>query len=236
LNIILPNIELKTIASIFSISSFIDNEYLIMLTKKGIIKKTPLVALKHINSRGLVVLKIGNNDKLGWVRTCSQLDDIIISTKKGKALRFSSDNFQLKPTGRNSIGKNAMYIDIDDMIVDIDVLPINSSSEIFMLTITGLGYGKRIPCCEFKRQTRGGKGVLALKLKNSTKDYLVSMRCCKSDQEVLLITVKGTIVRQKIDAITVQSRLAKGVIVQKLTQEDRVSKVLILTESFSKIN
>jgi DNA gyrase subunit A len=235
LSIVLPNIELTGITSIISIPLFSADQYLVLLTKKGIIKKTPLVAFKNISARGLLVLKVNKNDELGWVRICSEIDNIFISTKKGKVLRFPADNVQLRASSRNSIGKNAMNVDKDDMIVDLDIFSRVLKSEMYILVITALGYGKRTLCDEFKIQSRGGKGVLAIKLRNTDDDRLISMRCCKSDQEVLLSTQKGTIVRQKIEAITIQGRFAMGVIVQKLISDDFVSKVLILSKDLTSI-
>lgn len=235
LSIVLPNIELSGITSIISIPLFSTDQYLVLLTKNGIIKKTPLVAFKNISARGLLVLKVNKNDELGWVRICSEIDNIFISTKKGKVLRFPADNVQLRATSRNSMGKNAMNVEKDDMIVDLDIFSYALKDEMYILVITALGYGKRTLCDEFKIQSRGGKGVLAIKLRNTDDDRLISMRCCKSDQEVLLSTQKGTIVRQKIEAIAIQGRFAMGVIVQKLISDDFVSKVLILSKDLTNI-
>jgi DNA gyrase subunit A len=235
LSVVLPSIELSGITSIISIPLFSTDQYLVLLTKNGIIKKTPLVAFKNISARGLLVLKINKNDELGWARICSETDNIFISTKKGKVLRFSADNLQLRATSRNSIGKNAMNVEKDDMIVDLDIFSHVLKNEMYILIITALGYGKRTLCDDFKVQNRGGKGVLAIKLRNTDDDMLISMRCCKSDQEVILSTQKGTIVRQKIEAIAIQGRFAMGVIVQKLISDDFVSKVLILSKDLTNI-
>nr|UXY87651.1 DNA gyrase subunit A [Cryptomonas curvata] len=232
---ILPNIELNGITSIISIPVFTNNQFLVLLTKNGIIKKTPLIAFKNISARGLLVLKVNKDDQLGWVKMCCEVDDIFISTKKGKVLRFPADHFHLRATGRNSIGKNSMKVEFDDNIVDMDIFSYLTNTEIYILAITSLGYGKRIPCEDFKKQSRGGKGLLGIKLRKENDDKLVSMSCCKSDQEVLLSTQKGTIVRQKIEAIAIQSRFGMGVIVQKLISEDFVSKVLILSKNLTRI-
>lgn len=233
---ILPNIESNEITSIISIPVFTANQFLVLLTKNGIIKKTPLVAFKNISARGLVVLKVNKHDQLSWVKMCCENDDIFISTKKGKILRFSSNNSHLRATGRNSIGKNSMNVEFDDTIVDMDIFPHLKSTEMYILVITAFGYGKITPCDDFKKQNRGGKGLLGIKLRNEINDRLVSMSCCKSDQEVLLSTQKGTIVRQKIEAIAIQGRFGMGVIVQKLVPEDFVSKVLILSKDLTQIH
>ena len=233
---ILPNIELHEITSIVSIPVFTNNQFLVLLTKNGIIKKTPLNAFKNISARGLVVLKVNKDDQLSWVKMCLEVDNIFISTKKGKVLRFPADHVHLRATSRNSIGKTSMNIDFGDIIVDMDIFPHFTNTDVYLLAITALGYGKRTPCEYFKKQSRGGKGLLGIKLRNNYNDSLISMSCCKSDQEVLLSTQKGTIVRQKIEAIAIQSRFGRGVIVQKLIHEDFVSKVLILSKDLTRIN
>ena len=232
---VIPNTELNGITSIISIPIFSVDQFLILLTKKGIIKKTPLVAFKNITARGLLILKLNKQDQLVWVKICCEADNIFISTKKGKILRFSADSFNLRATGRNSIGKHSMNVDFDDIIVDMDVFSRFNKIEMYILVITALGYGKRTPCEDFKLQQRGGKGVLGIKLRNNNHDQLISMCCCKSDQEVLLSTKKGTILRQKIESIAIQSRLGMGVIVQKLIADDFVSKVLILSKELTVI-
>jgi len=227
---VIPNTELNRITSIISIPAFSVNQFLILLTRNGIIKKTPLVAFKNITARGLLILKLNKEDQLGWVKICSELDNIFISTKKGKVLRFSADDLNLRATGRSSIGKNSMNVDSDDIIVDMDIYPYSMKTEMYMLAITAFGYGKRTLCEDFKLQNRGGKGMLGIKLRNLNSDKLVSMCCCKSDQEVLLSTKKGTILRQKIESIAIQGRFGMGVIVQKLIADDFVSKVLVLSK------
>nr|UXY87161.1 DNA gyrase subunit A [Cryptomonas sp.] len=235
LSLVLPNIELGDITSMISIPDFYSTEYLILLTKKGMIKKTSIRTFKSVGIRGLAVSRINKDDELYWVKKCYEIDSILISTKKGRVLRFCANDIQLKATGRNSTGKNAITIEKNDRIVDMDILPFQSSPEIFILAITALGYGKRILCCDFKIQSRGGKGILAIKLRNSYTDQLISIKCCNSDQEFLLSSKKGTIIRQRINSIAIQGRTAMGVVVQKLMGDDVISKVLIIPKNLTKI-
>lgn len=111
----------------------------------------------------------------------------------------------------------------------MDVIPYSEYEKDFqILLVTLRGYGKRVPEKKFKIQNRGGKGIIVVKFRPDDEDKLISSRCCKTDAEVLLSTKEGKILRQKAEEIAVQSRFGKGVKVQKLSQDDVVSKVSIL--------
>ena len=229
LSTILPVSKVNRIASIIPIPTFSSKQYLILLTRDGMIKKTPLFAFKNVTARGLILLKLNVDDELKWVRRCKIDDTVILSTQNGKALRFLTDNFQLRSTGRTSKGVRSISLGPGDRIADMDIIPYSNSMENFqILLITSKGYGKRVAIKHFRIQNRGGKGIIVVKFRMNDKDRLVSTRCCKEDEEVLLSTKEGTILRQRTKAIAIQSRFGKGVKVQKLSSNDKVSKVTIL--------
>lgn len=230
----LPNIISGKISSLIPVSNFSSEEYLILLTKKGMIKKTPLKAFKNISARGLTVLKLEKDDELCWVRKCSLEDSILISTKNGKGLRFLTNESQLRATGRNSKGVKSMLVENNDRIIDMDVLSLTKTADFnpFILAITKNGYGKRILQSELRIQNRGGKGVCVIKWKKNDHDELLSLRFCTKEQEILMTTKKGTILRQKIEAIAIQKKNAGGVKVQKLTEGDFVSKISLISDTF----
>jgi len=226
---VLPIIKTNGIASIIPIPSFSSKQFLILLTQEGMIKKTPLLAFKNVTARGLIVLKLKNEDQLKWVRRSYATDTVMISTQNGKALRFLTDNHQLRSTGRTSKGVRSILLGLNDKITDMDVIPYSEYEKDFqILLVTLRGYGKRVPEKQFKIQNRGGKGIIVVKFRPDDEDKLISSRCCKKDAEVLLSTKEGKILRQKAEEIAVQSRFGKGVKVQKLSQDDVVSKVSIL--------
>mmetsp|Transcript_49457 Transcript_49457/g.100945 ORF Transcript_49457/g.100945 Transcript_49457/m.100945 type:complete len:876 (-) Transcript_49457:510-3137(-) len=198
LSMVLPSLKTGEIASIVSVPNFYSDKYLILLTQNGMIKKTPLIAFKNITARGLIVIGIKEGDKLGWVRRSLSTDKILISSQKGKVIVFLANHFQLRSTGRSSKGVKSMTVDLRDKITDMDIIPKNHrESESFILMVTSHGFGKRTPCDDFRVTKRGGKGVIGIKLRNNSSDFLISMRYCEKNDEVLLSTVKGTIVRQK---------------------------------------
>jgi len=229
LSTILPTVKAGGIASIIPIPAFSSKQFLILLTQEGMIKKTPLQAFKNVSARGLIVLKLKSKDQLKWVRRCYSVDTVMISTQNGKALRFLTNTYQLRSTGRTSKGVRSISLGVNDKIADMDIIPYSESEKDFkILLITSKGYGKRVVIKHFKIQNRGGKGIIIVKLRQNEKDNLISSRFCKEDEEVLLSSKEGTILRQKAKAIAVQSRFGKGVKVQKLSQYDTVSKVSIL--------
>jgi len=238
LSAVLPNITTGKISSIIPVSVFSSEKYLILLTKNGMIKKTPLIAFKNITARGLTVLKVGEEDELCWVRKCSLEDSILISTKNGKALRFLTNEKQLRATGRNSKGVKSITIEKNDTIIDMDVLSTSKTKhqDCYILAITKNGFGKKINHSDFRIQNRGGKGVTVIKLQKKDNDELLSLRFCVKEQEILMSTKNGTILRQKIEAITIQKKNARGVIVQKLMEGDYVSKVSLISEKFKQFS
>ena len=229
LSTILPNVKANGIASIIPIPTFSSKQFLILLTQDGMIKKTPLLAFKNVTARGLIVLKLKKDDQLRWVRRCYSVDTVMISTQNGKALRFLTDAHQLRSTGRKSKGVRSILLGLNDKIADMDIIPYSNSDQKFqILLVTSKGYGKRVIVKHLRIQNRGGRGIIVVKFRPEDKDKLISSRCCKEDQEVLMSTREGTILRQKAEAIAVQSRFGKGVKVQKLSSDDIVSKVSIL--------
>ena len=135
---------------------------------------------------------------------------------------------QLKSSSRNSKGKNAIFLDKDDKIVDLEILPKDfMGTNCFIILITSHGMGKRVLSNEIKIQNRGGKGIKIISWKKNIDEELISVRYCKQ-KEIFLTTQNGTIVRQKIEGIAIQSRFAIGVKVQNLIKGDTVAKILLV--------
>lgn len=148
------------IASVLSVSSFPDDEYVVLATEHGWIKKTPLAAFSSISSRGLTIISLEEGDRLRWCDKVTDADDILIGTAHGKATRFSAE--KLRPTGRTSRGVRSIKLRDGDKLADLSVLASSETSvkgSEFVLAITSHGYGKRVPSEEFRTQARGGKQV-----------------------------------------------------------------------------
>jgi len=230
---VLPLKADDVITTVLPVSDFAEDEFIILVTENGWIKKTALSAFQNLSSRGLTIASIATGDRLRWCQHCKDGDDILVGTSMGKATRFDSD--KLRATGRTSRGVTAIKLQEGDTIADVEVLSgagkLEEKDDEFVLAITSQGFGKRVSTKEFRTQARGGSGVIALKFKkgggNDKVERLVKV---KDADEVLLITEKGIVVRQNVTQIPSQSRSATGVTVQRLDQGDRISRVSIVPE------
>lgn len=230
---VLPVTSDDVITAILPVSMFSDDEFIVLATEHGWIKKTPLKAFENLSSRGLTIASLDDGDSLNWCHKCKDTDDILIGSAMGKATRFQAK--KLRPTGRNSRGVITMKLQDGDTVAGMNILngsadKTRKSAE-YVLALTSHGYGKRVPTFEFRVQARGGSGVIAIKFKNTPKDdYMSCLRVVHEDDEILVITAKGIMVRQKVIDIPSQGRAATGVMVQKVDVEggDHISSVSLV--------
>lgn len=252
----LPIPKDEKITSIVAVSEFTEDEYLIMLTHQGYIKKTALSAFSNIRSNGLIAISLAEGDRLRWVRLARAEDSIIIGSRNGMAIHFKADGQQLRPLGRATRGVRAMKLKGKDELISMDILPsqvvagistadddledeASDSEEIvteeatlgpWLLAITTGGYGKRVPVDRFRLQNRAGMGVKAIKFR-STQDRLAALYVVNPEDELMLVTNRGIIIRQAVDAISLQSRMATGVRVQRLDDDDAIAAVALVPPS-----
>mmetsp|Transcript_12608 Transcript_12608/g.17979 ORF Transcript_12608/g.17979 Transcript_12608/m.17979 type:complete len:863 (-) Transcript_12608:88-2676(-) len=233
----------NAITSVLPVSTFSKNdEYCVLATEHGWIKKTPLAAFEKITSRGLTIATLEEGDSLRWCQKCTDEDDILIGSTLGKATRFEAKN--VRPTGRTSRGMRSMKLKNGDTLADMNILrgrrmgamttttTTTTTTKEYLLAVTSNGYGKRIDTEEFRTQARGGSGVIAIKFKhnNNNEDKVSCLRIVQEDDEILVITSHGIIVRQKVKDIPCQKRSATGVMVQKVDVKggDTISSVSIV--------
>jgi DNA gyrase subunit A len=251
----LPIPKDEKITSLIAVQEFSENDYLIMLTRKGYIKKTALSAFSNIRANGLIAISLEAGDQLRWVRLARAEDSIIIGSRCGMAIHFKADGEQLRSLGRATRGVKAMKLKKDDELVGIDILPSQVVASIatagdepeleeenldseelaveetiegpWILAITTGGYGKRVPVKQFRLQNRAGMGVKAIKFR-SAKDRLAAIHIVDRDNEMMLVTNRGIIIRQVVSAISPQSRMATGVRVQRLDDDDAIAAVALV--------
>jgi DNA gyrase subunit A len=230
---VLPVTSDDVITAILPVSMFSNDEYIVLATEHGWIKKTPLKAFENLTSRGLTIASLDDGDSLNWCHKCTDSDDILIGSAMGKATRFQAE--KLRPTGRTSRGVITMKLKEGDTVAGMNILngstdETKKSAE-YVLALTSHGYGKRVPTTEFRAQARGGSGVIAIKFKNTSEDdYMSCLRVVREDDEILVITAKGIMVRQKVIDIPSQGRAATGVMVQKVdvVGGDHISSVSLV--------
>lgn len=237
---VLPFLPNDVISSILPVSEFNSDEFCILCTENGWIKKTPLDAFENLTSRGLIIASLEKGDRLRWCEKCTDQNDVLIASKKGLATRFEAG--KLRPTGRTSRGVKSMNLKEGDCITDMSILEKESATpttkkkkkdeeDQYILVVTKNGYGKRVLTSEFRATNRGGKGVIATKFKAASSEDIVScLRVVNQNDEVLMTTTNGIIVRQKVGDIPCQGRAATGVTVQKIDTEkgDEISFVSIV--------
>eukprot|EP00970_Alexandrium_tamarense_P001369 scaffold145_cov195-Alexandrium_tamarense.AAC.13 len=223
---VLPVKSDDVITSVLPVSEFSKNEFIVLATEYGWIKKTPLAAFEKLTQRGLIIATLADGDRLNWCEKCTDNDDILVGSTRGQATRFKAAD--LRPTARTSRGVKSMTLKKGDTIADMNVL---RKEDKFVLVVTTEGYGKRVLTEEFRTTARGGSGVIAIKFKAGRVDDRIStMRVVNEDDEILLITSQGVIVRQKVSDISCQGRAATGVLVQKVDVRsgDSISTVSIV--------
>ena len=217
---VLPIAQDETITAIVPVSEFKENMNLIMLTKKGYIKRISLDNFTNIRKNGLIAIGLEENDTLNWVKLANGNDEIIIGTSCGMAIRFPIED--LRPLGRPARGVNSMKLRSSDEIVGCDVVPKNYDAD--LLVVTSDGFGKRSKISEFRTQNRGGLGLIATKFKSSTS-RLVDLSIVKEDDEIMVVTANGVVTRVSASDISRQGRPATGVKVQSLDGSDYVVSV-----------
>ncbi len=218
---LLPLEQDETITAVVPVSDFSTTKYLLMLSKKGWIKKIELAHFQNIRRNGLIAIGLEEGDYLGWVLQCDDKDQLIIGTSLGMAIRFPVHS--LRPLGRTARGVTAMKLRAEDEIVDFSITPdANQSGDI--LIVTNDGFGKRTSIGEFRVQGRGGIGLISTKFKNARSR--VTSICVVSDtDELMFVSANGVVVRLKAMDISKQSRMATGVRIQNLDENDYFASV-----------
>ena len=217
---VLPLEQDEKITAIVPVSEFKQDMFLIMLTKKGYIKRISLDNFTNIRKNGLIAIGLEENDTLNWVKLAKGNDEIIIGTSCGMAIRFPIED--LRPLGRSARGVNSMKLRTSDEIIGCDVVPKDHDAD--LLVITSDGFGKRSKISEFRTQNRGGLGLIATKFKSSSS-RLVDLSIVKETDEIMVVTANGVVTRVSASDISRQGRPATGVRVQTLDGDDSVVSV-----------
>ncbi len=192
--------------------------YLVLATRRGIIKKTPLEQFEKVRSSGIIAITLDENDELAWVDTATGHDDVIIATAKGKIARFHET--EVRPMGRPAGGVIGIRLARQgDAVISMSVVQPDAD----LLVLTDTGYGKRVPLTEFRVKHRGGQGVQLIALEGrKTGDVAAVQQVTEADEELFLISSGGQVIRTETNTINRYSSGARGVIVMRLAEGDRV--------------
>ena len=207
----------ERITAIIPVSQFDDENYLIMVTKNGTIKKTALSQFDTNRKNGLIAINLKDDDSLIGVRETCGDDNIILVTRKGKCISFSEKD--VRSMGRIAAGVRGIKLDKSDTVVDMDILADDKE----ILVVTQNGYGKRTPVEDYTIQARGGKGVLTYnKSKFSKTGELIGAKVVDQDDEILLINSDGIIIRIRAEEVSKLSRSTQGVKIMRVDDDANI--------------
>lgn len=190
--------------AIIPVSEFVDDWFLFFTTKEGISKRSPLSSFANIRNNGLIALNLREGDELISVRMTDGSKEMIIGTKNGLLIRFPETD--VRSMGRTATGVKGITLSDDDEVVGMEVL--EESAEI--LVVTKNGYGKRTPSEEYRRQGRGGKGIKTCNITDKNGD-LVTMKVVTGEEDLMLITTGGVLIRIPVSSISMTGRNTQGV-------------------------
>jgi DNA gyrase subunit A len=213
-------------AAILPVDSFedADSKYIVMATRSGTIKRTSLDAYAHITSRGLIAIKLRDDDELIRVRICADDDRIVLATRSGKSIQFPIA--EVRPLGRDTMGVRGIEVTGKDACVGMEVVSGDGGT---LLTITENGFGKRTSIDDYPLQHRGGKGVITIKT-SPRNGKVVTVRQVTEDEEIVIITNLGRLIRMKVRDISVYGRNTQGVTLMRTERGEVVAAVALLAE------
>jgi len=215
--------EGEKLATVLTVDEFLENKYVVMATKKGRVKKTDLMAYSRRRSGGLIGVKLAEGDELIAAKITDGDMNIFLGSEGGKVIRFHEND--VRATARGSMGVRGMRIDPDARVVGMEVL----ESEGTLLTVTENGYGKRSFIDDYRTQTRGGKGVFSIKT-SKRNGKMVSLLLVDDNDELMMVTDKGKLIRTSNKSINVISRNTQGVRLINLSPGEKLIGIARLPE------
>lgn len=205
----------EKVTSMMRIDDFDPDHYLVMVTKNGLIKRTQLDAYKNIRKSGLIALGLNEGDELAWVRLTDGQDELVIATRGGMAIRFHEST--VRPMSRTAMGVKAISLKEGDQVVGM----VAAREDACIMTVTDKGQGRRTPVSDYPIQGRNGMGKINYKV-GDVKGYVCGIKVVRDDEDLILISNDGIIIRIAAADVNVMSRYATGVRVMRLSEDDRV--------------
>lgn len=215
----------EKITAVIPVKEFDSDQYLFMATRHGLVKKTSLDQYDTSRRDGIIAIFLNEEDQLVDVKLTSGEEQIVLATKRGQAIRFPEE--QVRPMGRNTRGVRGISLAANDEVVGMETV----RPDAYLLTVTANGFGKRTLLTEYRAQTRGGKGVINIKV-NKRNGLVVAVQVViKNDEEIMMVSAEGIAIRFSAEDISKIGRATQGVTLMKLDQGDTVVAVArVLTE------
>jgi DNA gyrase subunit A len=218
----------EKIQAILPVKEFKENEYVVMVTRKGTIKKTPLSDFSNVRNAGLAAITIDEGDELLSAKVSTGKNDVFLCSREGMSIRFSEED--VRPMGRTARGVIGMSLDEGDRIVSMEILASGDQGSNEVLIVSENGYGKRTPVSEFRHIGRGGKGVIVMKSTDKNGAVMGARQVTPKD-DVMLVSNKGQMIRTNVAGISEQGRTAQGVRLMNVTPGEKIVSFELLAES-----
>jgi DNA gyrase subunit A len=216
----------ENVRAILPVREFKESEYVVFVTSQGVIKKTPLSDFKNVRTSGIIAITIEEGDTLVSANLTDGQKEIFLCSKEGKCIRFGED--EVRAMGRTARGVHGMSLDDGDVIVATEVLDPNMP-EGEILTVTDAGYGKRTPISDYRKQSRAGKGVLSMNL-SERNGHVMSCAQVMPNDEVMLVSSKGKMIRISVAGISELGRVTQGVKLISLEPTERVVALELIAD------
>lgn len=208
----------ETVNAVIPVQSFDSEHYLFFASRQGVVKKTPLDDYGNIRKGGLIAITLREDDDLIGVKLTDGNKEIIMGTSQGMSIRFPEQD--VRSMGRSATGVKGIQLDEGDTVIDMDVV----STDDDVLIVTSKGYGKRTPMDEYRVQSRGGKGIKTLNV-TAKNGPVVCLKVVNNDDDLMIITASGTLIRMSMSGISTMGRYTQGVRLINIREDDTVSTV-----------
>jgi DNA gyrase subunit A len=211
----------EKVTALIDMEQFSDEQYLVMVTQLGQIKKTPAAAYSAVRRNGLIAINLQDGDQLNWVRRSSGGDQVLVVTRQGKGARFSEK--EVRPMGRDTMGVGAMRLRRGDEVAGFDI--VNPRGHV--LVVTENGFGKLTPMADYPVKSRNIQGVYTVDQNAIPKiGEIVGMRVVEDlSEELMVISTMGQVIRIPLEQVRVSGRQTRGVIIMRLEDGDRVASI-----------
>ena len=215
----------EKVSAILSVREFSEDKFIMMATRQGVVKKTPLLEYSHPRVGGILAVNLDEGDKLIEVALTDGKQDVLLASRNGKSIRFSEED--ARPQGRVTRGVRGMTLEDDDMVIGMEIVNDMTGSTIF--TVTENGFGKRTELGEYRAQSRGGKGVITIKT-TDRNGCVVGIKQVTDENDMMLISDQGKILRVPVAGFSIIGRNTQGVRLMVTETEERIVAVAKLAE------
>ncbi|MGH7960283.1 MAG: DNA gyrase C-terminal beta-propeller domain-containing protein, partial [Candidatus Binatia bacterium] len=220
---LLPLRDGEKFSAVLPVREFREGRYVVFATRKGLVKKTELMAYANPRRDGIIAIALEDGDEVIAVRPTDGKQEVLLSTKGGQAIRFTEE--EIRPTGRGTYGVKGITLEAGDAVVSLEIL----SQGATLLTVSSSGYGKRSEVEEYRVQSRGGKGIITMRATGKTGE-VIDVRQVTDEDHLMLVTDSGRIIRLRMAELRVIGRNTQGVRLLNISPEERVVSLALLAD------